>query len=126
MWEGLAADWVLRRHHSISFATASNARAHAGSLTPTRFFFFLCDMISFTIFSRSWPREATERGEGGERWKCWRNPLDDRYARRFSASLSLCCVCVCLFNFNWRLNICFCLSPSVCFCLFQFIDVKTP
>ena len=34
----------------------------------------------FTI----WQKESRgDRGRGSERWKCWRNPLDDRYERRF-------------------------------------------
>lgn len=95
-------------------------RAHTLRLAHSNsFFFFFYDMISFTIFSRSWPREATERGEGGERWKCWRNPLDDRYVRRFSASL--CCVCVCV-SIQFQLAAQY-LFLSLPLCLFLFVSI---
>ncbi len=111
MWEGLAADWVVRHHHSISFAAASNARAHAGSLTPTRFFFYV-------IWFRSPSFHDLGRGRRQKEGKGVRDGsvgVTHLTIVTRAVSLPLSAVCVCLFNFNWRLNICFCLSPSVCF-----------
>jgi hypothetical protein len=117
MWEGLAADWVVRHHHSISFAAASNARAHAGSLTPTRFFFYVIWFRSPSFHDLGRGRRQKE-GKGVRDGSVGVTHLTI-VTRAVSLPLSLSAVCVCVYSISTGGSIFVFVSPPlfvfVCF-----------